>query len=269
MTWRSSHIMANCQTPNNSIMTKRHALAELSRILTEDGCCSDIDESTVVAEIILENEEAVGDDDEEWTPSWLEDDGQMLADLVDNLGIDEEHAKSLLAKLNGALGMDDDSENDDPNNNSPGEDADDNLEGLGDSDSDGEYLDDGECEMCDRYIKLTKHHLIPKETWARMQIKLMHAAEAKSKGEMEKAIFLLGPGLENVVDELSPDKISIRRILQRTCDICRQCHTTVHRSHSNMDLALHHNTVDKLLEDESISKYCKWASKQRAGKYKR
>ena len=31
------------------------------------------------------------------------------------------------------------------------------------SDSDSEeYLQDGECELCERYIKLTRHHLIPR-----------------------------------------------------------------------------------------------------------
>jgi hypothetical protein len=59
----------------------------------------------------------------------------------------------------------------------------------------------------------------------------------------------------------------IRQALSYTCNICRQCHSTVHATHDNMTLALEYNTTEKLLQDPVIYKFCHWASKQRAGKY--
>lgn len=246
--------------------TKTKLVEELSRILTDEGLCSGIDEATVVSDITLDGETIMEGDDGDIHPSWAEEDAPIIQEMIGNLGIEEAQARSLISKLNEVLGIegDDFGDSDDgaPQINENDEDED-------DQDSDSEYLEDGECELCDRYIKLTKHHLIPKETWARIQTKLVHAAEAKRKGELDKAAFLLGPGLENVLDALSTDKVTIRGILQQTCEICRQCHTAVHRTHSNMELALRYNTVDKLLADEIVSKFCRWASKQRAGKYKR
>lgn len=61
----------------------------------------------------------------------------------------------------------------------------------------------------------------------------------------------------------------IRQALSsNTCNICRQCHSMVHSTHDNMTLALEYNTIETLLDDSGISKYCHWASKQRAGKYR-
>jgi hypothetical protein len=247
------------------LLSKTEVVATFSRILIEEGCCSEIDEATVVVEIILEGVtvEANGDLTGK-RPLQLENDRPIIEAMIDNLGIVESDAKILLSKLKRSLCIDDsDNDGDLADAHNTRSEDDDNQ------DHDRERLEDGECELCDRYIKLTKHHLIPKETWSRIQTKLTHAAEAKRKGELDKAAFLLGPGLENVLDALSTDKASIRGILQDTCDICRQCHSAIHRTHSNMELALHYNTVNKLLEDDSISKFCRWASKQRAGKYKR
>jgi hypothetical protein len=95
----------------------------------------------------------------------------------------------------------------------------------------------------------------------------MHAAEALEGGNPEKAAMILGPGLTHLTVELQANKQVIRKIIQRTCDICRSCHTTVHRTHDNMNLALSYNTINLLLQDKQISNYCKWASKQRVAKY--
>eukprot|EP00586_Coscinodiscus_wailesii_P022102 CAMPEP_0172500944 /NCGR_PEP_ID=MMETSP1066-20121228/144395_1 /TAXON_ID=671091 /ORGANISM="Coscinodiscus wailesii, Strain CCMP2513" /LENGTH=281 /DNA_ID=CAMNT_0013275453 /DNA_START=15 /DNA_END=860 /DNA_ORIENTATION=+ len=125
--------------------------------------------------------------------------------------------------------------------------------------SDDDYIAEGECELCERYMKLTKHHLLPKSTWTKMK-KLLHAAaDDKSKLRLVEYDF----------DDLPAvlDNFSIRAFISKTCDICRPCHTRVHQVHDHMTLATRFNTVEKLIHDEDILKFCKWAHKQRPGKY--
>ena len=80
-------------------------------------------------------------------------------------------------------------------------------------DEDGACLQPGECEMCERYMPLTRHHLMPR---------MMHARLRKQ-------------GFE-------------RDVLCRTCNICRLCHDAVHRFFSEKELALEYNTVEKLMQ---------------------
>mmetsp|Transcript_3452 Transcript_3452/g.9651 ORF Transcript_3452/g.9651 Transcript_3452/m.9651 type:complete len:256 (+) Transcript_3452:373-1140(+) len=250
--------------------------SKLADLLLLHQTCSSIEEAEVIAEIVLECED---------TNDVFAQKDILVENLIDNLGVEEAQARKIIVELernvitgansdNEESGSDDDGESSSSKDSTDDDDADDGVE----------YLVDGECELCDRYIKLTKHHLVPKSTWPRMQTKLLHAAEAIEKGDRDKALLILGPGLEDLLEDgensrggghsrhrmvLSSDKAVVRAILHDTCDICRQCHTTVHRTHGNMDLALYYNTVEKLLGNEDISKFCKWASKQKAGKYSR
>ena len=249
---------------------------KLAEILVSLNECSTTDEAEVIAEIVLQPDN-VGDISDVDTFFSMED--TIIENLIDNLGIEKAKADNIFSELKRSSGLvssdgedSDDSERDRDAMESTSLTAD-SYEG---EDSDGEYLDVGECELCDRFIKLTRHHLIPKSTWPRMQTKLLLAAEANERGDIEKARLILGHGLEDLLSDddghrfvLSSDKAIVRTILHVTCDICRQCHTTVHRTHTNMELALNYNSIEKLLEDERISKFCKWASKQRSGKYKR
>lgn len=90
-------------------------------------------------------------------------------------------------------------------------------------------IDDGTCEICERFVSRTKHHLIPKE---------MHR------------------GLLGRFD---------REELGKTVNICRMCHSTVHRFFTNEELARHYNSIDALLSDEKMYRYASWASKQPSG----
>lgn len=136
-----------------------------------------------------------------------------------------------------------------------------------DSDSDdGEYIGEGECELCERIIKLTKHHLIPRSTWPRILARLSNASQALAKQDVHRAGLILGPGLAHMLEPLTiadGDKVAIKGLLRRTCNICRSCHSTIHRSYGNMTLATDFSTTELLLQDEKIYKYCKWASKQK------
>lgn len=269
---------------------------KLADLLISHHACSSNEEAEVIAEIVLELDDD-DDDDENENENLLNsrsDDNDdifskkdiLVENLVDNLGVADDQAKMIILDLqrsyNSSAHSDEDSRDSEGSDNDDGEEPL-SLEDNNDNEEEDdrvEYLIDGECELCDRYIKLTRHHLIPKSTWPRMQTKLLHAAEANENGDREKALLILGPGLEDVLNDshshrrcrsflLSSDKVSIRAILHDTCDICRQCHWTVHQTHTNMELALFFSTVEKLLEDEKISKFCKWASKQKTGKYNR
>ena len=97
----------------------------------------------------------------------------------------------------------------------------------------------GHCALCERYILLTRHHLIPKSTWSR---------------------------LERRPEWLPPVPNNHRTL---TCDICRPCHSMIHKCHDNWTLAMEYWSVERLLEDPQIYRFCRWASRQKAGKYAR
>lgn len=85
-----------------------------------------------------------------------------------------------------------------------------------------------ECELCDRFIQTTRHHLYPKEThdW------LTKKNESKyTTNELRKTIAL-----------------------------CRMCHSAIHRFHSNRELAIDFCSLELLLDCDQVCKFAKWAS---------
>ena len=86
------------------------------------------------------------------------------------------------------------------------------------------------CELCNRSITLTFHHLIPKKVHKRRDIQEMF-----SKEECQ----------------------------QRGLWVCTDCHSTIHRTLDHKDLGLVYNSREKLLEHEGISKFVTWVAKQR------
>jgi len=63
------------------------------------------------------------------------------------------------------------------------DDGGDDKEGEGDGENEiseeEEWLEEGECELCERYIQLTKHHLIPRSTWTKLEPRLVKLASAE------------------------------------------------------------------------------------------
>ncbi|KAI0072488.1 hypothetical protein K474DRAFT_1667784 [Panus rudis PR-1116 ss-1] len=88
-----------------------------------------------------------------------------------------------------------------------------------------------ECEICEREVPLTYHHLIPRE---------VHTKVLKKKWHPE-------------------------HMLNSVAWLCRPCHSAVHSVASNEELAKDFYTVDLLLEREDIQRWRKYASKQRWG----
>ncbi|CAG7852748.1 SubName: Full=Uncharacterized protein {ECO:0000313/EMBL:CCA74432.1} [Serendipita indica DSM 11827] len=87
------------------------------------------------------------------------------------------------------------------------------------------------CEICHRDVPLTYHHLIPRSTHDKVLRRKWHP-----------------PEMLNVVAWL-----------------CRPCHTAVHRSAPNEDLARYYYSVELLMERESIQRWAQYASRQRWG----
>lgn len=98
-----------------------------------------------------------------------------------------------------------------------------------------ELLDRDQCELCERKMPLTAHHLIPRS---------LHTSLAK------RGFFTL--------DEMRT----------RVAMICRPCHTQIHRLFDHKILALHHNTIEKLVESEEVTKWVRYARAQRGSHLK-
>ena len=160
----------------------------------------------------------------------------------------------------------------------------DNIESEEDDD-DGNFIGEGQCELCERCnIKLTRHHLTPKSTWPRMKkrlynaapiIECLHTLNETNGGEKEQQQNELQEKLKKTlgvanISDLLPTRIThdtVRTYLSEVCLICRQCHSAVHRIHSEWELATEYNTIERLLESQEVLKFAKWANKQRAGRY--
>ena len=91
-------------------------------------------------------------------------------------------------------------------------------------------LPSGSCEMCERTMPLTVHHLYPREVQKK----------------------LLKRGLITDADKLAK------------AQICRQCHNTIHRLFENEQLAIEFNSIEKLLQDARIQKWVMYARKQKS-----
>mmetsp|Transcript_136269 Transcript_136269/g.240285 ORF Transcript_136269/g.240285 Transcript_136269/m.240285 type:complete len:428 (+) Transcript_136269:37-1320(+) len=104
-------------------------------------------------------------------------------------------------------------------------------------DDDGQGLKEGTCEMCERQMPLTFHHLIPKDTHPTyLKKRLPRGIE----GEPTRG-FLNSYGLM----------------------ICRKCHNMVHLLASNSTLAIEYNTLQKLMAEPMIYRWVEHAKKQR------
>ena len=92
--------------------------------------------------------------------------------------------------------------------------------------SDEFNVEETSCEICEREIKLTRHHLIPRE---------MHERISKKTG-------------------------ATKICLNRTISVCRMCHSSIHRFFTNSELAETYHTLDALMDDDRMVKYARWAS---------
>lgn len=86
------------------------------------------------------------------------------------------------------------------------------------------------CELCNREVPLTFHHLIPKMVQGRNYFK-----KNFKKEDFERGTYL-----------------------------CRKCHSGIHKLYNEMTLAKEFNTLEALKADEAVMKHARWASKQKS-----
>ena len=96
-------------------------------------------------------------------------------------------------------------------------------------DDDGAYVEDGCCVMCEREMKLTRHHLIP-----RMKHRKFLKRQQYSKEHLNKVIL-----------------------------ICRVCHDAVHSFISLDEMAETYHTLDTILEHPKVQKWIPYVARQR------
>jgi len=85
------------------------------------------------------------------------------------------------------------------------------------------------CQLCDRKLALTFHHLIPRKVHSRTRFKKDY-----TKAELNRGVWL-----------------------------CRDCHRTVHRFHDELELAKDFNTLDKLKSCQQLERHLEWQRKQK------
>ena len=114
------------------------------------------------------------------------------------------------------------------------------------ADDDGSEETEGMCELCGRTLKLTFHHLIPKQT---------HSRYLRTG---------LPPGVPEAAQLQGLEAQPCREFLHRYgARFCRFCHSTVHRLAPNSVLAERFNTLEKLRAQPEIVRFVAFASQQR------
>jgi rubrerythrin len=88
------------------------------------------------------------------------------------------------------------------------------------------------CQLCDREVSLTFHHLIPRKVHRRKRFQKTFSKKALNKGVW----------------------------------VCRQCHRGIHKLYDEMTLALRLNHLQALKEDDALQKHISWVKKQKEQK---
>lgn len=239
-------------------LTEENFDARLAAFVLSKGLVTSAEESVCLADAMIA----------EIDESDLERESACIAAFEDYFSMSTSDARALVTPLLGIGKISPDSQS----SSEKEPEVANSVEFMDEEDDYGDFIGEGECELCERFIKLTRHHLIPKSTWPRITSRLRSAADALGKNDLNRAGMILGAGLAHLLEPLTvigDDKKSIKGLLEITCDICRQCHSAIHRTHDNMTLATEFATVDLLLQDEKIFKFAKFASKQKAGKHAR
>ena len=91
----------------------------------------------------------------------------------------------------------------------------------------------GSCELCGRKeIEVTRHHLIPK---------------TRHSNKRNQKLF---------------DRDEVRT---RMADLCRPCHSFIHKVLTEKEMELAFNTIEALRAHPEIAKFAEWVSKRPAG----
>ena len=190
----------------------------------------------------------------------------ILEGLCDYLDLSTEEAQHILKRASRYNSIDSGNDSDSDadviyKNNGKDEQLYDNYEDDDSSiESADDYIQEGECELCERELKMTLHHLIPKCTWKQIKPRYLEAAEYYRNGQMKKVKDIIDLG----GDEL-PIGISLKTfktgaavnsfLSNFIANLCAPCHNCVHAHHRNRELTEKFNSVEKILEDEPTYKF--------------
>jgi len=89
-----------------------------------------------------------------------------------------------------------------------------------------------QCELCRRETHLTRHHLIPRTVHNRKRIRRLHGRDA-----LHDSILW----------------------------VCRACHSKIHATFTEMELALHYYKRETLLAHDEVARFVDWISGKPAG----
>jgi hypothetical protein len=271
----------------------KRALIEL---LFDKALCSSLEESQAIVELIAEEREDSRDNGDGNSPGMETEIKEWNHALQEYLGISLEESQQIMDQCRATISISQVDGEKDEDEDTHEDDAEDESLLDDDDDGDGENLGPGECELCERFMRLTRHHLIPKSTWPRMEVKLQHdwqawcqqagsttfkdssRAENPAGGSEWIQLLIAQESLDSArssskADQQQQEQQTLHSKTIRTmfkyhaCQICRPCHTAIHKFHDNMTLAQHYYTTELLLQDQQVYKFCQWASKQRAGKH--
>lgn len=88
---------------------------------------------------------------------------------------------------------------------------------------------DGACLFCGRQTLLTFHHLIPRKVHRRTRFRKHYDRDTLNQGVL----------------------------------ICRPCHRGIHRRFTEMELATHYNTEERLRSDQVLQRHFAWVARQK------
>lgn len=86
------------------------------------------------------------------------------------------------------------------------------------------------CEMCERDLPTTSHHLIPKQVHSKKWCKKKFTKEERKNSR---------------------------------ADLCRDCHPYLHNKFTHSELARVYNTINKIMANDEVFKFVTWLKKQR------
>eukprot|EP01062_Namystynia_karyoxenos_P081414 TRINITY_DN8953_c0_g1_i1.p1 TRINITY_DN8953_c0_g1~~TRINITY_DN8953_c0_g1_i1.p1 ORF type:complete len:242 (+),score=97.30 TRINITY_DN8953_c0_g1_i1:87-728(+) len=133
-----------------------------------------------------------------------------VSDMLAGLDIEDDETAELYAKLSSGV-----------------------AELMKGDEDDEEDLQDGQCELCERELPLTRHHVIPKTT---------------------HDYYLSGAGR----------KVGLtKEMCMHTIPVCRPCHNAIHGVRNHRELAEDHRDRDTLLAIPELSKFVAWVRKQK------
>jgi hypothetical protein len=260
----------------------------LQRILTQEALVSSTDEASAIIESIIQDNNFNFESEDGESSGAASQERFYRHVLREYFGLDYNDVTRILTKIQNDTNCNESCVDDDEGSEEV------STEYVADHDDDDvdddreEVIGPGECELCERDVaKLTRHHLIPKSTWKRMESMILSrwnrvvAESSKVPTKRNPSVATDSDELEHLIPIVLEMAATVptcttlygrqaaagRRIIRdllnnQTIDICRPCHNHIHRSYDNRTLALQFNTLDKLLNDPTILKYARWASRQ-------